>query len=183
MFPKIIFSLKADRIGPDLPFTHFFIFFKLTRNFLCKKKFKSFGDGAEIRPYSFFDGCSNIKIGERTVIRPNCFIYAEVSDLHSGGEIDIESDVLIGNSCHIYSSNHNFENTNIPILEQGHRVLGNVKISTGAWIGSNSTILPGVRIGKNSVVGAGSVVTKNVPDYSVFAGNPARLIRILKNFS
>ena len=49
----------------------------------------------------------------------------------------------------------------------------------GSWIGANAIILPGVTIGKNAVVGAGSVVTKNVPDFSVFAGAPARLIKML----
>ena len=54
-----------------------------------------------------------------------------------------------------------------------------VRIKRNVWIGANATILPGVTIGENAVVGAGSVVTKDVPDNAVVAGNPARLIRFL----
>ena len=53
-------------------------------------------------------------------------------------------------------------------------------INDGVWIGMNSIILPGVTIGKKAVVAAGSVVTKNVPDYCIVAGNPAKIIRELK---
>lgn len=54
-----------------------------------------------------------------------------------------------------------------------------VKIGNNVWIGSNVTILPGVEIGEGAVVGAGSVVTKNVPQYSIVAGNPAKIIKTL----
>ena len=55
-----------------------------------------------------------------------------------------------------------------------------VKIGSNVWIGSNVTILPGVEIGDGAVVGAGSVVTKNVPEYSIVAGNPAKVIKTIK---
>jgi len=55
-----------------------------------------------------------------------------------------------------------------------------VKIGSNVWIGSNVTILPSVEIGDGAVVGAGSVVTKNVPEYSIVAGNPAKVIKTIK---
>jgi galactoside O-acetyltransferase len=55
-----------------------------------------------------------------------------------------------------------------------------IKISKGAWIGARSMILKGVTIGKGAVVGAGSVVTKDVPDWTVVAGNPARVVKVIK---
>lgn len=96
-----------------------------------------------------------------------------------GGGIQIENDVLIGNGVHMYASNHIFKDISIPINKQGHRIYPDIVISTGVWIGSNSIILPGVRIGNNRVIGAGCVVTKSVPANSLYAGNPARLVRKL----
>ena len=58
--------------------------------------------------------------------------------------------------------------------------LGDVHIGSNVMIGANSLILPGVTIGNNAIVGAGSVVTKDVPDYAFVAGNPAKLIRMIK---
>jgi acetyltransferase-like isoleucine patch superfamily enzyme len=56
-----------------------------------------------------------------------------------------------------------------------------VKIGNGVWIGANVTILPGVTVGENAVIAAGAVVTKDVPANSIVGGNPARVIRMLKN--
>lgn len=81
---------------------------------------------------------------------------------------------------HIYVSNHKFEDVTIPIYYQGHSPAKSVLVKEGSWIGANSVILPGVTIGRNSVVGAGSIVTKDVPDFTLVAGNPAKMIRILK---
>lgn len=179
MFRRIIFSFKADRIGPDLPFTHFLLYFNFTSIKLCRSKFELFGKDAVVRPHAFVSGCSNISIGDRTVIRPNCFIYAHSDASKLRGGIIIEEDVLIGNGVHMYSSNHEFLEIDKPISEQGHRTYPSIRVSKGAWIGSNSIILPGIQIGQNSVVAAGSVVTKNVEPFTLVAGNPAKLIKKL----
>jgi len=179
MLKKVLFSFKADRIGPDLPFSHFLLYFDWTRIRLCRKKFNFFGKDADIRPYSFFSGCKSITIGERSVIRPNCFLYANSSLPTSRGGIHIGNDVLIGNGVHIYSSNHNFSDISKPINQQGHKDYQSINIADGCWIGSNAIILPGIQIGQNSVVAAGSVVTKNVESFTLVAGNPARLVRRL----
>lgn len=179
MIAKIIYSVRADRIGPDFPFTHFFLYFKSTMNILCKIKFKAFGDGAEIRPHVFVSGCKNISIGARTVIRPASFIYAAPVSLENVGGINIESDVLIGNNCHIYASNHIFDDISVPINQQGNKMYPSINIAKGVWIGSNVVVLPGVSIGNNSVIGAGSVVTKNVPPNCLYVGNPAKFVRKL----
>ena len=86
--------------------------------------------------------------------------------------------MLLGPGVHIYVSNHSYK-SQLPIINQGYTQSKEVVIKKGAWVGANVTILKGVVIGNNSVVGAGSVVTKNVPNRSMVAGNPAKVIKRL----
>lgn len=65
----------------------------------------------------------------------------------------------------------------VPIYDQGFYVSREVMLREGCWIGANVVILPGVTIGKNAVIGAGSIVTKSIPDFCVAAGNPAKVIK------
>ncbi|MFT4847954.1 MAG: acetyltransferase-like isoleucine patch superfamily enzyme [Sediminicola sp.] len=178
IFIKVRFWRKADRIGPDIPWTHWRLFFPKTMLKLCQKKFRSFGLSSEIRPGAYIVGCSQITIGANVVIRPGTMIHAETETLEHS--VEIEDDVLIGCGVHIYVENHEFKDPNKSILYQGHDLAKKVTINEGAWIGANAVILPGVTIGKNSVVGASAVVTKNVPDFSVVVGNPARIIKTIE---
>lgn len=79
----------------------------------------------------------------------------------------------------MYTVDHEFTDCTNKIFDQGNRKPQAINVDDGAWIGAASIILPGVRIGRNAVVGAGSIVTKDVPDFSVAAGNPARIIKKL----
>lgn len=175
------FCLNADRIGPDIAFTYWKLFMKSTMRNLCEAKFKKFGKDAEFRPGSYAIGCSKIVIGDRVIIRPGTMLFGEIDpneDIEAS--IIIEEDVLIGCGVHVYVNNHYFEDTSIPIYEQGYYPTKCVKIKKGSWIGANAIILNGVEIGENSVVGAGSIVTKSVPKHVVVAGNPARIIKKIK---
>lgn len=165
-------SRKADRLGPDMLGTYFLFFLPSMQRKICKEKFLFFGENAEFRMGAYAVQCSNIKIGKNVVIRPNCVLMASQDSV-----IDIENDVLVGSGVHIYVSNHRFDDVSLPIYHQGHSPSEAVKIKEGSWIGAGAIILPGVTIGKNSVVGAGSIVTKNVEDFTVVAGNPAKLIK------
>lgn len=91
--------------------------------------------------------------------------------------IVIEKNVLISDRVFIADGIHGFENINIPVIDQPMINKGKVLIKEGSFLGINVVILPGVTVGKNSVVGASSVVTQDVPDYSVVIGNPARIIK------
>ena len=172
IYKKIKFCKKADRIGPDLPFTHWRLYFRSTMVSLCKKKFGYFGEGADFRAGAYAIKCSHISIGKNVVIRPGTMLFANEYE-----KITIEDNVLIGSGVHFYVGNHKFERIDIPIIEQGYSPSEGITIKEGSWIGANSIILPGVIIGKNSVVGAGSIVTKTVPDFSVVVGNPAKIIK------
>ena len=95
------------------------------------------------------------------------------------GYIEIEDNVIIGPNTVIRASNHNYADINKPIRYQNHAG-GKIIIKEDVWIGSNCTILPNIVIGKGSIIGAGSVVTKNIPEYSVVAGVPAKIIKSRK---
>lgn len=139
---------------------------------LCKSKFQYFAEGAEFRPGAYAVACSKISIGRRVVVRPGSQLMAE-----SHGEITIEDDVLLGAGVHIYVNNHRFDNANIPVIDQGYYPPKPVLLKRGCWVGANAIILPGVTIGENAVIGAGSVVTRSIPDRVLAAGCPATVIR------
>jgi acetyltransferase-like isoleucine patch superfamily enzyme len=139
---------------------------------LCKSKFKYFADDAEFRPGAYAVICSAISIGRRVVVRPGSQLMA---DSHAG--ITIEDDVLLGSGIHIYVNNHRFDDVSIPVIDQDYYPPEPVLLRNGCWVGANAIILPGVTVGENAVIGAGSVVTKSIPDRVIAAGCPARIVR------
>jgi acetyltransferase-like isoleucine patch superfamily enzyme len=171
---RIKYWLNVDRIGPDIPLTHWKLYFHTSNLKLCKNKFNYFGEESEFRPGAYAIACSKISIGRRVVIRPNTMLFAE--PLYDGGFITIEDDVLIGSGVHIYTTNHNYSDRLKPISKQGSTVK-DVVIRKESWIGANAVILPGVIIGQGSVIAAGSVVTRDVDAYTLVGGVPARIIK------
>lgn len=172
---RMQFWHKADRIGPDIPLTHWRLHFKSTMLKLCKGKFQHFDDTAEFRPGAYAICCSKISLGKRVVIRPSSMLFADPRE--GGAGIIIEDDVMTGSGIHLYVSNHRFDNPDMPIIDQGHYVSQEVVLKKGCWLGANTIVLPGVTIGENAVVSAGSVVTKSIPPKVLAGGNPARIIR------
>jgi acetyltransferase-like isoleucine patch superfamily enzyme len=110
-----------------------------------------------------------ITIGHRTGINARAYLGGQ-------GGITIGNDVIMGPNVQIFSENHNYDQLNIPIKEQGVTRQA-VSIGNGCWIGAGATILAGVQIGEGCVIAAGSVVTKSVPANTVVAGVPARVIK------
>ncbi len=95
-------------------------------------------------------------------------------------DVTIGKNVMVGQELLIYTHNHCMERIDIPMKEQGMTQDLPVTIGDDVWIGSRVTILPGVHIGNGAVIGAGAVVTKNVPDYEVWGGNPAKKLKARK---
>jgi len=167
-----------DRIGPDFPLTHWMLYFKFLMRIFCKKKFLYFDTSSEFRPGSYAITCSKISIGKNVTIRPGTMLFADPR-VGSDGCIIIENDAMIGSGVHIYVANHRYTIKGLNIINQGHCNAKSVVLKEGCWVGANSTILPGVEVGARSVVGAGSVVTKNIPPNTIFAGNPAKFIKYI----
>lgn len=111
-----------------------------------------------------------ISIGSGTTMSGNCTITAV-------RKVEIGRNVLIARNVHISDHFHAFEDRGIPVKEQGISRVAAVIIRDGAWLGHGAVICPGVTIGKNAVIGANAVVREDVPDFSVAAGVPARIIR------
>ncbi len=111
----------------------------------------------------FFDG-SQIAIGDNSVIGRECFLGG------SGGALTIKNNVSITARSYMFCASHD---PNSPTFEA---VYGDVVIDDYAWIGAGATIQPGVHIGRGAVLGAVAVATKDVPDYGIWAGVPAKQI-------
>jgi galactoside O-acetyltransferase len=112
----------------------------------------------------------SIKIGDNFGMNYNSQLGAAF------GKIIIGNDCAIAPNCVLRASNHRFEASDIPMIKQGHSY-GEIILKDDIWIASNCVITANTTIGRGSVIGAGSVVTKDVPAYSIMGGVPATLIR------
>jgi len=138
------------------------------KEIFVKKIFKSFGKNVNIGKGARFGNGKNIEIGDNSGIG----MYAKVPN-----DIKIGKDVMMGLNVTIFGSNHVFDRVDIPIRKQGMRKYRPVVIEDDVWIGSNVIIMPGITLKKGTIVGAGAVVTKEFPYYSIIGGNPAKLIK------
>ena len=124
--------------------------------------------------------------GKDINIQPRAVIGSRVSIGDSSGvgakslvqsATTIGNHVMMGPEVYIYTQNHCFARTDIPMDQQGFSPEKPVVIGNDVWIGARVTILPGVTIGNGVVIGAGAVVTKDVPDKAVVGGNPAKILK------
>ena len=133
-------------------------------------------------------------LGNNSTIEDFCTVNNGVGKIYIGddtrigigsvliGPVYIGNHVRLAQNVVISALNHNYQDVEIPISKQGVNT-SEVYIGDETWIGANAVILPGVFIGKHCVVAAGSVVTKNIPSYSVVAGNPAKVIKVFNQES
>lgn len=129
------------------------------------------GGGQQRSIFTLKDGAS-LEIGNNVGIS-NSTVYCRE-------RIVIEDNVLVGVNCVIYDTDcHSIDYNQRLAGEEGAKHAP-VVIREGAWIGGHCIILKGVTVGTHSVIGAGSVVTKDIPDYELWAGNPARFIKKLE---
>jgi acetyltransferase-like isoleucine patch superfamily enzyme len=134
-----------------------------------------FNSNVSIGINSFFSAeGGEIMVGKNTSFNSGVHINASVC-----GKIYIGNNCLIGPNVVMRTADHIFSSIDTPIRQQGHKCQ-NILLEDDIWLGSNVIILGGVTIGKGSVIGAGSVVTKNIPEYSIAVGVPAKVIKSRK---
>lgn len=115
------------------------------------------------------------ELGEKLTIGKNVGIAANAF-ISMRGPVTIGDDTIFGPNVAIHAENHNFNDAKVPIRLQGATRKG-VTIGSDCWIGSNVKILDGVTIGNGCIIAAGAVVNKDIPDYSIAGGVPAKVIK------
>lgn len=142
------------------------------RAFCARQMLDSCGSEVNVERHARFG--RGVTLGSRSGIGINASI---------GEQTHIGDDVMMGPDCQIYTSMHRFDRTDIPMREQGYTPIRPVVIEDDVWIGSRVTILPGVTLGRGSVIGAGAVVTHDIPAWAIAAGVPAKVIKYRKQES
>ena len=126
------------------------------------------GKSAIIEEYSVVNNIlGDVVIGDNALIGLRCTVI---------GPVEIGNDVLLAQNIVLSGQNHGYEDITISIREQ-KSITGKITIKDRAWIGANAVVVAGVTIGKHSIVAAGSVVTKDVPDFTIVGGNPAKILK------
>lgn len=137
------------------------------RHQILKELFNSVGDNPWVESPFNCDYGYNITVGDNFYANTNCTIL-------DCAKITIGDDVLIGPNVSFYTPNHAVD---VNERKAGYERALPISIGNNVWIGGSVTIIPGVTIGNNSIIGAGSVVTKDIPDNVIAAGVPCRVIR------
>ena len=136
-------------------------------------------------------GDDGVVLEDEVIINRNCMIQAKNGPIRLGrrtslgsnsvlvslGGVTIGEAVLTAGGCYISAGAYEFDRLNTPVMDQRAYTKGPIRIGSNSWLGTCVIVLDGVSIGTGSVVGAGSVVTKNLPDYSVAVGVPAHVVR------
>ncbi|MBQ9546043.1 MAG: acyltransferase [Bacteroidales bacterium] len=158
--------------------------------------FKSFGKGSRLIRPLMIDGMKNIEIGERVYINSQSWIaclpltgrdnpilqfgrgtvIGNYNHIYATQSIVFEEGVLTADKVYVADNQHAYEDVSQPVLRQSIKQLSPVRIGEGSWLGENVCVI-GASVGKHCVIGANSVVTKDIPDYCVAVGAPARIVK------
>jgi acetyltransferase-like isoleucine patch superfamily enzyme len=159
--------------------------------------FARFGRKTTLRLPLRLDGEERIAVGEHVFIGPNSWLQTLADGqnhsiaiyIGSGTSavgsctisavrnVILEENVLLAANVYISDHIHKYSDTELPVMHQGVDKIQPVLIKRGAWLGQNVVVCPGVTIGRGSVIGANSVVVKDIPDFSVAVGAPARVVK------
>lgn len=158
------------RCGKNVKFEDYSEIHGLCKEGLYFADYVTISRGVMIRPSSYYGGDLGIglSIGERSSIGPYGYIGCS-------GKISIGKNVMLGPKCSLFAENHVFSDTDKCIKDQGVKQKG-IIIEDDCWIGSNVTILDGVTIGKGCIVGAGTLITKDIPARNVVVDKRNRVI-------
>lgn len=149
-----------------LPISSHSRFAKGLRVFWARKIASHVGKNVNIEKSASFT--PELRIGDNSGVGIKC---------EMNGPVSIGNDVMMGPEVVIYTTSHKHDRTDITMIEQGMDVQKPVIIGNDVWIGRRVIILPGVVIGDGCIIGAGAVVAKNIPPYSIAGGVPAKVIK------
>ncbi len=141
---------------------------KAIRLFLCKRIFKYCGKNVNIERKAYFGSGLEIEIGDESGLGINSTVPSNTI---------IGKYVMMGPNCYILAQNHNFERLDIPMCKQGMSNKSKTIIDDDVWIGRDVLMTPGRNIKRGSIIGAGCLLCKDFPEYSIIGGNPSKLIR------
>ncbi len=154
------------------------------------------GNAVTIDDNSLIDGRgagdNGIVIEDNVIVNRSCMIQAKSGPIRLGKRTTIGSNsvivsmagvvfgeaVLVAGNCYFTAGAYHVDDTGSAVMDQGAYSKGPIILGDNSWIGTGAIILDGVKVGKGAIVGAGAVVTKDVPDYAIVAGVPAKIIRM-----
>jgi len=147
-------------------------FWRKFRSAIASGMLKKTGHNINIERGAMIGAGKQIEIGDNSGIGVDCIVTRAI----------IGKNVMMGLQVIFIGQNHSFDRTDIPIMQQGRTSSEPIIIGDDVWIGYRAILMPGVRIGNGVVIGAGAVVTKDVPDYAIVGGVPAKIIRFRNEF-
>lgn len=171
---RVVFYLLYYSFARYLPISYRPYAFgsKKIRYWICRHFLAECGKNVNIEYGADIGTGRHLQIGDNSGIGVNCRVAKAVI----GKNVMMGPDVVFIGSNH----NHRFDDLSRPMCQSGKVESGPVVVGDNVWIGTRVIILPGCKVGDGAVVGAGAVVTKDVPDYAVVAGNPAKVIKLRK---
>ncbi len=153
-------------LAKNLPESAIMPFARNIRGYFAGKIAAAVGSNVNIEKGAYFT--PGLTLGDRSGIGIKCEVH---------GKVTIGNDVMMAPEVIIYTKGHAYDNLTLPMIEQGDTPTKPVTIGDDVWIGRRALILPGVSIGNGAIVGAGAIVTKNVPPMTIVGGNPAKVIK------
>ncbi len=171
---KILVLLIYKLILSHLPNSErgdkFSLMIRRMRGSVGKYLFDECGSNINIERGADFGTGKGISIGDFSGLGVNCKVR---------GPLQVGKNVMMGPDVIILTHSHNFDDVNTPMRQQGGCTKG-VIIGDDVWIGTRAIILPGICIGNGVIIGAGAVITKDIPDYAIVGGVPARILKYRK---
>ncbi|MFC1764464.1 acyltransferase [Planctomycetota bacterium] len=165
---RVVYYLLYHLFAKHLPASHcpYAMGAKHVRAWLCRRLFSRCGRNINIEQGADIGTGQHTVIGDNSGIGLRCVVKRAI----------IGDNVMMGPEVVFVGQNHEFSDPDRPLQQQGYREVPPITVGDNAWIGTRAIILPGRRIGQCTIVGAGAVVTHDVPDYAVVGGNPAHVL-------
>jgi acetyltransferase-like isoleucine patch superfamily enzyme len=134
-----------------------------------------------------------LELGPHVLLEPGVWLTSDTGRISIGGgsilnlnvmvaavdSVTIGEHCMLANGCLVTDGNHRLDDPDVPVPWQGFTTKGPVSIGDNVWLGANAVVTSGVRIGRRSVIGANSVVVDDIPEFSIAAGAPARVLRTI----